>query len=199
MEEQTKRLAPFSAPASRARLPDRETAQMGYGLPFLIAAWVARYVPRGAEPLLDAGCGSGLSGPFLKALGYDDVDGVDEAAEPLALARERGVYRRLEQTRLDGPLPWPDRHFAAFLATGIFVAPDARAAGLDELVRVTKKGGHAIFTVRNDRVVVGGFRTRFAALAKARRWTPMEESPAFDALAPTGPEVVVKAFVFRIA
>src|SRR5690606_34903776 len=95
VEEQTKRFAPFSAPASRARLPDRETAQMGYGLPFLIAAWVARYVPRGAEPLLDAGCGSGLSGPFLKALGYDDVDGVDEAAEPLALARERGVYRRL--------------------------------------------------------------------------------------------------------
>ncbi|MBI3898943.1 MAG: hypothetical protein HY308_11700 [Gammaproteobacteria bacterium] len=34
---------------------DRETAEGGYCLPFLIAAWVTRYVPQGSGPLLDAG------------------------------------------------------------------------------------------------------------------------------------------------
>jgi len=42
---------------------DRETLASGYCLPFMIAAWIARHVPRGAGPLLDAGCGTGLSGP----------------------------------------------------------------------------------------------------------------------------------------
>ena len=49
---------------------DSETASLGYLLPFLITAWVARHVPSGEGPLLDAGCGTGLSGPSLKALGY---------------------------------------------------------------------------------------------------------------------------------
>ena len=52
---------------------DGETAALGYLLPFLITAWVARYVPRGDGPLLDVGCGTGLSGPSLKGLGYDDL------------------------------------------------------------------------------------------------------------------------------
>jgi predicted TPR repeat methyltransferase len=56
---------------------DGETAALGYLLPFLIAAWVARYVPVGDGPLLDAGCGTGLTGPQLKALGYRDIAGLD--------------------------------------------------------------------------------------------------------------------------
>ena len=52
-------------------------AAIGYYLPFQITAWVARYVPAGEGPLLDAGCGTGLSGPALKALGYNDIAGLD--------------------------------------------------------------------------------------------------------------------------
>jgi predicted TPR repeat methyltransferase len=48
---------------------DRETIGLGYCLPFVVTAWVARHVPRGAGPLLDAGCGTGLSGPLVAALG----------------------------------------------------------------------------------------------------------------------------------
>ena len=50
--------------AAWAATYDSETAALGYSLPFLIAAWVARYVPAGEGPLLDAGCGTGLSGPY---------------------------------------------------------------------------------------------------------------------------------------
>ena len=47
---------------------DRDTVRDGYHLPFTIAAWVARHVAPDAEPLLDAGCGSGLSGPVRARL-----------------------------------------------------------------------------------------------------------------------------------
>src|SRR4029453_6494827 len=76
---------------------DVETLTIGYYLPFQITAWVARYVPIGEGPLLDAGCGTGLSGPALKALGYHDIAGLDLSSEMLALAGSRGAYGELKQ------------------------------------------------------------------------------------------------------
>jgi predicted TPR repeat methyltransferase len=177
---------------------DRETAELGYGLPFLIGAWVARYVPRGDGPILDAGCGTGLSGPYLKALGYDHIEGLDMSAEMLRLARGRNVYRALKQADLGGQLPWADGHFAAFLSTGVFTEGHAPASSLDELVRITQRGGHAIFTVRDTVLETGGFRAMFDRLEKARRWRPIEESPPFRAFAVGEPEVQVQAFVFEV-
>ena len=49
---------------------DMETAALGYCLPFVIAAWVARYVAKGDGPLLDrhtASQGWGRSTPLPTA------------------------------------------------------------------------------------------------------------------------------------
>lgn len=177
---------------------DRETAALGYCLPFVIAAWVARHVPAGAGPLLDAGCGTGLSGPTLAALGYDDLAGVDMSAEMLKLADGRGCYGELRQAALGGALPWPDGHFAAFLSTGVFTEGHAPASSLEELVRITQRGGHAIFTVRLSVLDAGGFRAKFDELERAGRWRAIEESPPFRAFAVAEPDVLVKAFVFGV-
>lgn len=187
-----------SAYADWANDYDRQTAELGYGLPFLIAAWVARYVERGTDPILDAGCGTGLSGPFLRALGYDNVEGLDMSPEMLAIARSRNVYRALTQAALGGALPWEDGHFAAFLSTGVFTEGHAPPSSLDELVRITKAGGHAIFTVRDSVLESGGFRRTFRDLEEARRWRLVEESPPFRAFAVAEPEVLVHAFVFEV-
>lgn len=177
---------------------DRETAALGYCLPFVIAGWVARYVPIGNGPLLDAGCGTGLSGPYLRALGYPAIEGLDFSDEMLALARQRNAYLVLKQAELGKRLPWPDAHFAAFLSTGVFTAGHAPASGLDELVRITRPGGHAIFTVRDSLLEAGGFRNIFAELEKAGRWRLLEQSQAFRAFAIAEPDVLVQAFVFEI-
>lgn len=177
---------------------DRETAASGYCLPFMIAAWVARYVPREAGPLLDAGCGTGLSGPYLRALGYDGIEGLDFSADMLAIARRRNAYGALTQAALGGPLPWGDEHFAAFFSTGVFTEGHAPASSLDELVRITRAGGHAVFTVRDVVLESGGFREKFAELEQAGRWRLLEESPPFRAFAVDEADVLVKAFVFKI-
>ena len=177
---------------------DRETIGLGYCLPFIIAAWVARYVPVRGGPLLDAGCGTGLSGPYLRALGYDAIEGLDFSQEMLRLAGQRNAYRALKRATLGETLPWPDRHFAAFLSTGVFTEGHAPASSLHELARITRPGGHAIFTVRDSVLEQGGFRGVFESLMKSRRWRPIEESPSFRAFAIAEPEVLVKAFVFEI-
>jgi predicted TPR repeat methyltransferase len=177
---------------------DRETVGEGYCLPFIIAGWIARYVPKGGGPLLDAGCGTGLSGPYLRALGYDAIEGLDFSEKMLALARQRNAYRALKQAELGKTLPWPEGYFAAFLSTGVFTEGHAPASSLDELTRITRPGGHAIFTVRDTVLEQGGFRDVFEWLEIAERWKPVEESPLFRAFAIAEPEVLVKAFVFEV-
>lgn len=177
---------------------DRETIALGYCLPFVITSWVARHLPREAGPLLDAGCGTGLSGPALAALGYGDLVGLDFSGEMLRIAASRKTYRELVQAELGGPLPWADSHFAGFLSTGVFTAGHAPASSLDELVRVTRPGGKAVFTVRDFLVADAGFGAVFDRLERAGRWRLLEESEPFRAFVLAEPEVLVKAFVFEV-
>jgi len=177
---------------------DAETAALGYLLPFLITAWVARYVPRGEGPLLDVGCGTGLSGPSLQALGYDNVAGLDLSDEMLEIAGSRDAYADLRQATLGQTLPWPDCHFRAFFSTGVFTIAHAPAAGLYDLVRITRPGGHAIFTVRDQVFDSGGFAAVFADLEAQRKWRLVEEGPWFRCYAIAEPEAKVKTFVYEV-
>jgi SAM-dependent methyltransferase len=95
-------------------------------------------------------------------------------------------------------LPWPDGHFQAFFSTGVFTISHAPASGLHELARITRSGGHAIFTVRDQVLDSGGFRGVFAELERQAKWRPIEESPWFRAYAIADPDARVKAFVFEI-
>ncbi|TPK39914.1 class I SAM-dependent methyltransferase [Mesorhizobium sp. B2-5-4] len=177
---------------------DSETASLGYLLPFLITAWVARQVPAGEGPLLDAGCGTGLSGPSLKALGYSDIAGLDLSDDMLKIAGSRNAYGELKQAMLGGPLPWPDGHFRAFFSTGVFTISHAPASGLHELVRITKKGGHAIFTVRDQVFESGGFQVVFDELEQGGKWRTVEASPWFRCYAIAEPDALVRTFVFEV-
>ncbi|QKC94202.1 class I SAM-dependent DNA methyltransferase [Mesorhizobium sp. NZP2298] len=184
--------------AAWAATYDSETASLGYLLPFLIIAWVARYVPPDEGPLLDAGCGTGLSGPSLKALGYRDIAGLDLSDDMLRIAGSRNAYGELKQAMLGGPLPWPDGHFRAFFSTGVFTISHAPASGLHDLVRITKKGGHAIFTVRDQVFESGGFQAVFDELERAGKWRLAEQSPWFRCYAIAEPDALVKTFVFEV-
>lgn len=175
---------------------DAETFRDGYHLPFSIAAWVARHVRPGDGPLLDAGCGTGITGPVLLALGYPEIEGLDLSTDMLAIATTRGAYARLTQAELGKMLPYPDGRFAAFLSTGVFTAGHAPPSSLDELIRIVRPGGHAIFTVRD--VVLRAFREKMDGLEKSRAWTKIEESAPFRAFLLAEPEVMVTAFVFRV-
>ncbi|MEQ1943586.1 class I SAM-dependent methyltransferase [Mesorhizobium sp. VNQ89] len=155
-------------------------------------------MPKGDGPILDAGCGTGLSGGYAKALGYDRLEGLDFSPDMLAVAAGRGAYAKLTEAELDKALPWPDGHFAAFFSTGVFTEGHAPASALDELVRITRPGGYAVLTVRDTVLDAQGFRAKFTQLENEGRWEPVEESLSFRAFAIAEPEVLVKAFVFRV-
>ncbi|SOE16824.1 methyltransferase family protein [Hoeflea halophila] len=187
-----------AAYAAWAAAYDRDTLAAGYCLPFQVLAWVARHVRPDAGPLLDAGCGSGLSGPYLKALGYNDIEGLDFSAEMLKLAGSREAYGALKRATLGEGLPWDDNHFAAFFSTGVFTEGHAPASSLNELCRITRPGGTAIFTVRDKIFHSGGFASTIDDLSGRGIWRRLEQSPPFRAFALDEPDVLVTAHVFKV-
>lgn len=176
---------------------DRETLSLGYCLPFVITGFIGRYVGVKSGPLLDAGCGTGLTGPYLAAMGYREIEGLDMSGDMLALAARRGCYAALTQALLGEPIPLPDARFVCTFSTGVFTEGHAPADSLDELVRITQPGGHLIFTVRESVFVPGGFDRKIAALTDEGLIEPIEESPPFRAFAIAEPDVLVRAYVFR--
>lgn len=177
---------------------DRDTLAAGYCLPFQVLAWVSRYVRPDAGTLLDAGCGTGLSGPYLKALGYDRIAGLDFSEEMLKVAGSRNTYDDLRRATLSEVLPWPDDHFAAFFSTGVFTEGHAPASSLAELCRITRPGGIAIFTVRDKIFHSGGFASTIEDLSGRGIWRRLEQSPPFRAFALDEPDVLVSAHVFEL-
>jgi predicted TPR repeat methyltransferase len=80
---------------------DASLAALEYAAPRLLVAALSQAVPLAAGGLviLDAGCGTGLCGPMLRASARS-LAGVDLSAGMLAKARERAVYDELHESEL---------------------------------------------------------------------------------------------------
>ena len=183
--------------AAWAETYDAETAASGYRVPHLVAALFTRHVPREAWPVLDAGCGTGIAGDLLHALGHRGLLGLDLSAPMLERASGLGAYEELVRGRLGEPLPFADASFAAVLASGVFTAGHAPAESLDELVRVTRPGGRLVFSVRDVVHDGQGFRERQDALEAEGRWRGLESLGPTRAFTVREPHVLVRLFAYE--
>lgn len=157
---------------------DATMAANGYRHPSVCLALLARYLPRGAGPILDAGAGTGLIGEWLGLVGYPEAEALDLSAGMLAVARRKGVYRQLHRAALGGPLPFADGAYAAIVSAGVFTTGHVGAEALDELLRITRPGGVIVMTVK-DSVWEAGFAVRIAEMQAAGLLTLIEETPPY--------------------
>ncbi len=185
--------------AEWAETYDAENAAAGYRNPQLCAAFFARYVPPDARPILDAGCGTGLAGDCLRVLGYHGLTGIDLSRPMLAHAEALGFYDHLLPMVLGEPLDFPDAHFAAVIATGVFTEGHAPHSSFDELIRITRPGGHLVFNVRDDIYEQQGFRERQHALETAGLWRLRERSDPFRPFTIREPQLRARIFVYQVA
>jgi ubiquinone/menaquinone biosynthesis C-methylase UbiE len=169
---------------------------MGYASPGAVAA-VAERLLGPDDSILDAGAGTGLLGVALAAAGFRRLDGLDVSPGMLREAARKGVYRELREGTLGEALAYETGSYDCVVSAGVLTAGHAPATALDELVRVTRRGGHVIFTLRSDRTLAG-FDDKIAELEHAGRWELVELGEEFQALPMGEPEVLVRVWAFRV-
>ncbi|MEM6308826.1 MAG: methyltransferase domain-containing protein [Pseudomonadota bacterium] len=120
---------------------DAEVGQNGYATPKRCADALARHVEDRAQPILDFGCGTGLSGLALAGAGFSTIDGCDLSADMLKGAADKGIYRHLKQVEAgEAPSTTPGAH-AVICAIGVIGAGAAPIDTFDMLMGCLASGG----------------------------------------------------------
>ena len=128
---------------------DEEINLNGYVTPERCAEALASFMNDKTAPVLDLGCGTGISGQALKAAGFSCVDGSDLTAEMIELAKEKNVYRNTIHTTLEDPFPFEVGQYSAISAVGVLNPGHAPAETLDEIMQLLEPDGLFVFSL-ND-------------------------------------------------
>ena len=145
---------------------DQEMAVASYRHPSICLALLARHLSKGATPILDAGAGTGLMGEWIVIMGYPEVEALDISEGMLAVAASKNCYTAFHKLALGGPLPFRDGAYAGIVSAGVFTSGHVGVEGLDELIRVCRRGGVIVLTVK-CKLWDGGFSARVDSLIKA--------------------------------
>jgi predicted TPR repeat methyltransferase len=179
---------------------DETFDEWGYVAPETAAAILRNFVLPTSR-ILDAACGSGLSGTALRNLGYSHVDGIDISGRLLALAEQTGAYERL--TRVDMqefPLPFADGEFDAVTMIGALTYFETNEI-LRELCRIVRPGGVVLFTQRADLMRDLDYGAQLAELERDGLWERAfgtEPLPYLPHHPEYGADVEVQYFVYRV-
>ena len=180
---------------------DETFDEWGYVGPETAAAIARNYVPLSSK-VLDAACGSGLTGSALHRLGYAHITGIDISAELLKLSERTGAYERLERVDMQVfPLPFDDGEFDAVHFIGALTYFEASDI-LRELCRLVASGGYVVFSQRDDIMRDQNYGDELDRLEQDGVWSRVfgtEPMPYLPHHPEYGDDIGVQYFVYRVA
>ncbi len=136
---------------------DVNLADWSYTAPEGVAAILGTRLPKESK-ILDAGCGTGLSGKALQAAGFTVIDGIDISEQSLEKAGMTGAYRTLRAMNMQQlPLSISADHYDGLICVGVLTYLTDSAAILKEFSRVVKPKGTIVVTQRSDLFVDRSF------------------------------------------
>lgn len=145
---------------------DQMLSGLGYLSPTLLASLLLEYSAN-ATPVLDIGCGTGLTAHALAEVGFTDMDGLDYSGPMLKVAADRGIYRKLIQADLNLPLQLEDDSYAAVVSTGTFTHGHVGPEPLKEIARILMPAGLLLCTIHFDLWTAAGFDSEFERLEES--------------------------------
>jgi predicted TPR repeat methyltransferase len=122
---------------------DTDVSDAGYATPTRLSEALAAHVPDLTAPVLDFGCGTGLSGQALHAAGFTTLHGTDITPDMLAKASDLGLYQKLWAS---DPGARPPSGYATIAAIGVVSLGAAPASTLATLLDALAPGGHFGFS-----------------------------------------------------
>ena len=180
---------------------DGDLQDWNYEAPKEAAALLRQGVPLEAK-VLDAGCGTGLSGQALKAQGYTHVTGIDLSQASLDLAQQTGAYERLAQVNMQQlPLPYETDEFGGLQCVGVLTYVPDTGGIMREFCRIVRHGGLVVFTQRDDLYAQRGDAAALQALEDEGVWEKIlvsEPRPYLPGNADYGDQIRVIYCAFRV-
>lgn len=153
--------------ANWAESYDQDVTEWGYATPGRIAMALRRLGANPDKPVLDFGCGTGLSGLALKATGFAQIDGTDISPEMMAKAEARGIYQHLWLSD-PGDMGHVRRgQYPIIVATGVISLGAAPPETLDMLVDVVPSGGLLAFSFNDATLTDRAYTDRLDAAVLA--------------------------------
>lgn len=139
---------------------ETELSANGYVTPGRCAEALASIDPDRAGPVIDLGCGTGLSGLALRAAGFEVIDGVDFSPEMLAAAQRHGCYRDLRQADLSAPFEAKEPVYAHAVAAGVLNPGHAPAETIIHTLNLLTPGGAFVFSLNDHALADSSFEAR---------------------------------------
>ena len=179
---------------------DSTFAEWAYVGPETAAAIVRNYVPL-SSTILDAACGSGLTGSALRHLGYTNIHGIDISGKLLKLAEKTRVYsslRKIDMQRL--PLPIGDDTYDAVNFIGALTYFETNDI-LKELCRIVRPKGYIVFSQRDDIMRERNYDAQLQEIEDGGAWQRVfgtEPMPYLPNHPEYGTKIKVQYFVYKV-
>ena len=146
---------------------DHMVGELGYVAPDLVPRKLAARLDDRSAPILDIGCGTGLTSIFLAERGFTNIDGIDITPEMIVRARARGIYRGLFRADLLAALPMADGTYGGAVSSGTFTHGHVGPEPLGEIARILRPGGLLTCSIHQEVWEEKGFRAAFEKLEAA--------------------------------
>lgn len=129
---------------------DDDLADWDYRAPSRLAGLLVEFGDA-SDDVLDAGCGTGLSGRAIRAAGCTGVMiGVDVSVPSLERAAAAGVYDEVQQGDLNRELAFDDDRFGLVACVGVLTYVPGIERCWREFARVVRPGGVIACSQRDD-------------------------------------------------
>jgi predicted TPR repeat methyltransferase len=132
--------------ASWASTYDNEVQKNGYVTPERVAKALKDIVTNQSEVILDYGCGTGLSGFALQAVGFTNIDGLDVSQEMVTLAEKKSIYKKLTVFDPSTKIPVHADQYKIITAIGVIGAGAAPLEVFDNLFSLLPPSGLFAFS-----------------------------------------------------
>ena len=148
---------------------DEEIMANGYSSPVRTAEALAKCGAQLNSPILDIGCGTGVSGLFLKEAGFTDLHGSDFSAEMLALAKEKDLYTALHHADLRDPFEFVKTPFPTIAAIGVLAPGHAGPEIIEHVMDLLPTGGLFGFSMNDHTLKNEGYNAEMVRLIKDKK------------------------------
>lgn len=127
-----------------------DTTGSEYTGPAIAANLLQQHLTNKDSELLDAGCGTGLVGVELRALGYSNLDGFDLSDSMVELAAATGAYRQVLGSidMMRAAESYAAASYDAILSVGVFTLGHVPPEALQVLLKLTRAGGLLVISTR---------------------------------------------------